>query len=234
MLPNAILNKASGATFIMGGKIPWIADASLEQYQATSTTCTMPVPAGTKVGDLLVCALLHRGTLTPPSGWVLAKTAGGDVDGSTSQWCSMYTKTADAGDLGQTRTWTQSVSGRISTCCVAIRGWKTGVIASQGVVQATANSMAMAGLTADGPFVGISALASVYALSNASTGMNQPDGWAVLSRAVRFDAGSNPCRFIMVGKHFLDKEPYTLAGNYTYTGVNAAANAAQSVTVAIQ
>lgn len=76
-----------------------------------ASSISLTVPSDTNEGDVIVAYLAHRASLTPPSGFTLAKSQA-NID--SSQFTSIYYKVASSSDAGSSVTFTQSSSVRIS------------------------------------------------------------------------------------------------------------------------
>lgn len=86
---------------------------------ATSTIQSKTIPASVQIGDLMLAFVMHRDTLTPPSGWALVDSQV-CTNTSLNQTLSIYKRVAVSGDAGSSTTWTQASSQRI---CVVIAAW---------------------------------------------------------------------------------------------------------------
>lgn len=80
------------------------------------------IPQITQDGDLLVACIMHRDTLTAPSGWSLAESAGPVSGSGVNQYTSIYTKKASSTDAGASVTFTQATSQRMATHIIVVRG----------------------------------------------------------------------------------------------------------------
>lgn len=96
-------------------------DASGTTIQTSSTTVAETIPALTVAGDLILAFIMHRSTLTPPSGWTLVATAT-CTNSTVTQRTSVYKRTAVGGDAGSSPTWTQASSGRFIAHINTYRG----------------------------------------------------------------------------------------------------------------
>lgn len=119
---------------------------------ATSTTSQAhSMPATALVGDLAIAFIMHRDTLTPPSGWTLVRAQAVTAVGAT-QTLSVYKRVVQSGDPGASFTWTQATAQRMAVHYEVFR--KAGgcdVTASASVSNASidtiVNPMPMASLT---------------------------------------------------------------------------------------
>mgnify|MGYP003646311888 CR=1 FL=1 len=75
-----------------------------------STSCPLSVPTGTVVGDLLVASTMSRSVTLTPTGWT--NQVQRVESSSTSQATTIFTKVAEAGDLGSSINFQQVSSSR--------------------------------------------------------------------------------------------------------------------------
>lgn len=94
---------------------------SLSSVDVVAPTCA--------AGDLLVCTMLSRGTVTPPTGWTLVDTMEFTAISITQQ-TRVYTKTAGAADSGATFSFGNTSAGRLHAQIAAY----TGSIATPAVI----------------------------------------------------------------------------------------------------
>lgn len=130
-----------------GGGVQFVAASGTTYVTATSQDQT--VPASVAAGDLLLAVVMHRGTLTPASGWTLVATRSCTAV-STTQYTSVYQRTAQAGDASASTTWTQATSARLAIHIVAFRKPDgCSVLASNvgGVNETTTSVITWAGVT---------------------------------------------------------------------------------------
>lgn len=86
----------------------------------SGTQITTSVPTNIQEGDFLVCGIMHRETLTPPSGWTAAVTAG-PTTGDFPQWTAFFTRTATSADAGASYDWAQANNNRMQAQISAFR-----------------------------------------------------------------------------------------------------------------
>jgi hypothetical protein len=96
-------------------------DASGTTIQTSSTTVSETIPALTVTGDLILAFIMHRSSLTPPSGWTLVATST-CTNSTVTQITSVYKRTAVGGDAGSSPTWTQASAGRFIAHINTYRG----------------------------------------------------------------------------------------------------------------
>jgi len=145
---------------------------------AVGTSQNQTIPASAATGDMLIAVIMHRDTLTAPSGWSLVDTVTGV--GAVNHICSMYSRVAQAGDAGTSTTWSQATSQRI---CVHIMAFRkadgTPSIIDHDVTHtdstsATTQAMAVSTATANGQ---MGVMAGTYsAASSSSTTMGMSVG----------------------------------------------------------
>lgn len=92
--------------------------AMTEGAFVTSSSSTVATPAGVQSADALLCVLMHRSAVTPPSGWALLATR--DVLGTEQpdHAVSVYQMTAPSSG---TYTWSQAASARMRVVYVVAR-----------------------------------------------------------------------------------------------------------------
>lgn len=98
--------------------VDFIAGSYLNQTNATNSRSLVLPGSGTMVvGDLMTATVYHAGLVTAPTGWTLYLAVPG-----SGAFLSVYTKTAEAGDIGANMTWTQNVSANFTVHYTVFRG----------------------------------------------------------------------------------------------------------------
>ena len=110
----AACSRVSGAPAATG--VQYIAMS--EGAFVTSSSSTVSTPAGVQSADALLCVLMHRSTVTPPSGWALLATR--DVLGAEQpdHAVSVYRMTSPSSGA---YTWSQAASARMKVVYVVAR-----------------------------------------------------------------------------------------------------------------
>ena len=85
------------------------------------TSLNLSVPAGARVGDILVACIMRRSALSVPAGWTSAGSAGPTTDG-INQFTDVLYKFAAPADLNSSFTFTQASAGRFLGQLVVLRG----------------------------------------------------------------------------------------------------------------
>lgn len=116
MIPGIVAQRRPAADSVT----PFVVSFSYN-YPSTFSVSNVVVaaPTGVELGDLLLAFITHRSTITPPAGWSLARVRS-FVFSAGTQYVSVYSKTAGAGDIGANTTWSQGSSTllQVSVCCV--------------------------------------------------------------------------------------------------------------------
>jgi hypothetical protein len=151
-----------------GGTVSFVAAGN---YRIdVSIFCALSVPTGTVVGDLLVASTMSRSTTLTPTGWT--KQVERQESSSTSQRTIIFTKVADAGDLGSSINFRQVSSNRFLGQMLSFRK-STGspsVLSAATSLQTspTAHDLAVVTGTADDQMA-VVAGSFIYAESSSST-----------------------------------------------------------------
>lgn len=88
--------------------------ASAESGYISASSVPVTIPSATVAGDLLILFVMHRGTLTTPSGWTLvASQVAGNSNGVT-QYLSCVSKVATSSDANAVLNIVQSTNDRIA------------------------------------------------------------------------------------------------------------------------
>lgn len=98
--------------------VTFVAGNYLNQTDTTSSRSVF-ISGSTQVGDLMIATILHVGAITAPSGWTQYFN---ELAGSGSTRLSVWRKTAESGDIGVNRTWSQSVSTIFNINYTILRG----------------------------------------------------------------------------------------------------------------
>lgn len=204
-----------------------VATSDTQYVAATSRDQT--IPAATEIDDLLLAFVMHRDTLTAPSGWTLVASQNETTSG-VNQTLSIYSRTAVSGDAGATTTWTQATSQRMAVHIHTLRhsgGATLEVKSSAKDAQSVASSpypAAVATSDADGN-LGIAAISYSNALAegNATT-VDAPTGFALTTPG---SVAENRLAVAWVRRNNSE----TTAGNFTVNVVGANHVAMTSVIV---
>ena len=86
----------------------------------TGTDTSLTIPATVQDDDLLHLTVLHRDTLTPPSGWTLVDSTSIAATGY-DQYTSIYVKNGEDADASATLSVTQASSARLEICISVFR-----------------------------------------------------------------------------------------------------------------
>lgn len=160
-----LTQKLMGAAGLGSKPVTYVGAGAMQKYTSASGAATPP-PAGAAVGDLLVCAIMARSTLTAEAGWVQSATITGTI---VSQRTELWTKIADSGDLSSDPVFTQSSSNRFLTQMLAFRKENSSpeVITSDTRVDTSDFVATLATVTGDAKGqMAITAGSSVYADGN--------------------------------------------------------------------
>jgi hypothetical protein len=119
-----------------------VGNSTVTYVVATSQTAT--IPSGVAANDLLLAWVMHRGVLTPPAGWTLEKSQVCNSSSST-QYLSLYKRTAVAGDANTVTTWTQATSQRLAVQIQAFRHANPASVLTAATTSSSSNVSASPG-----------------------------------------------------------------------------------------
>src|SRR5579862_5213465 len=94
-------------------------------WSSVSTSFTATLPTGWSAGDVVVVAfaIANQATLTPPSGWTLAKS---QQYNSTAETLYVYYRVMQAGDSNPSWSWTGGAAG--TWCTIGYSGVNTSTV----------------------------------------------------------------------------------------------------------
>jgi len=119
------MGSTANLTVIHNVNIEFVTNSTRQIPGSDTTSINMTIPTVAD-NDLMLAAILHSDTLTPPSGWKLVRAFNGDwedgstegtvsfVQGASTRYLSLYERHAVAADSADVENWAQSVSGRIA------------------------------------------------------------------------------------------------------------------------
>lgn len=136
--------------------------AASDTTYGSGLSLSQTVPAEAEIGDLALAFVMHRDTLTPPSGWVLVASEGASVSTSTgTHSLSVYKRVLESGDSGSSFEWDQSTSQRLGIQILVFEDAATSITTNSRtagsppydvalVTASTDGSMAVVGITWNG------------------------------------------------------------------------------------
>lgn len=230
-----IANTASGPTTPHNPLLTGAANA------ATFGSAAFTVPSTTQVGDLLIASMqVSGGTITPPSGWTLLTSV------TTNAKLYIYTKTAVAGDIGATATFSnagQWCQGRLLTYTTggvdttATANTATGPLAPPVVTSTTANETIVTIFGTEGGALTLAAGGTnQYMSGSAGTEYLASEDFALTSSGSTSTGGNQTATGATVGAVSILLKPYflTTPSTPTYDGgatVSSVSGTSGSITI---
>lgn len=153
----------------------------------TGTSVSTTAPASVAVGGLLLACIMHRDTLTAPSGWTLVKKS--DINPGGTQYTSVYAKVAASADAGSTVTFTQATSQRYCICIVAFTNGATVQSSQKFTKSGLTTSIDCPDEIATGGCLMVQVVSMYTQITSGTSTMTSSLGWAQLTPAA-FVVGS--------------------------------------------
>lgn len=203
-----------------GGASVTFVDSSATTF-STTTSQNYTIPATVLAGDLLLAFVMHRDTLTTPTGWTVVDTSGAFT--TSNQYTTCLKRIAQAGDAGATVTFTQASSQRMGAEIQVFR--KTGgcdvVASANSKISDTGTNAyecpAMQG-TASGQMLA-QAASSLLAATTIPNTMSVSSGWTITTPTSSDDTSNQ----IRLGAAYRDADTASaLAATFTknFSGTN--------------
>lgn len=152
-------------------------EASALDIQSSSTTTTVTIPASVMPGDFMVLHVVHRSSLTGPSGWTLLE--GPTTPVVANQMQSVYYRVAVSGDESDVVVSTQSSADRMLSHIQIFRpSAGTVSIVDSAIDQDEAAGLDLPALSATGPGqIACVSMGNAFAVTSGVETITPPSGY---------------------------------------------------------